>query len=162
MSNEYFKNLKRKRMTGYRNCKTCDKSYLFISGYGQHNGESPKFCSKECSRIDANNRHSKFCHLHLGYQRKSDRKRKLKVLIHYGGDPPKCACCGERIVEFLCIDHINGGGNKHIKKITHNKFYAWIVRNNFPEGFQVLCYNCNKAKGRSKAIHCPVHHPEEY
>ena len=26
----------------------------------------------------------------------------------------------------------------------------WIIKNNFPKGFQVLCHNCNYAKGIEK------------
>ena len=25
--------------------------------------------------------------------------------------------------------------------------YNWIIENNFPEGFKILCHNCNFAKG---------------
>jgi hypothetical protein len=76
------------------------------------------------------------------------------ILIHYGGDPPKCACCGETRYEFLSIDHINGGGNEERKKFltttgkyNPRKFYQWLIDNNFPEGFRVLCMNCNFALG---------------
>ena len=75
---------------------------------------------------------------------------RLKVLIHYGGNPPKCACsgCNESHVEFLTIDHINGGGRKHRRKVgSGHNFFLWLIRNNFPEGYQVLCMNCNWAKG---------------
>jgi hypothetical protein len=71
---------------------------------------------------------------------------RLLVLQHYGG---KCACCGETEYKFLAMDHINGNGNKHRKEIGSGgkTLYRWLVKNNFPEGFQVLCHNCNVAKG---------------
>lgn len=47
---------------------------------------------------------------------------------------------------FLCIDHIDGGGNKHRAEIKGD-FYRWLIDNNFPPGFQTLCHNCNMAKG---------------
>ena len=34
------------------------------------------------------------------------------------------------------------------------KFYRWLKRNNFPEGFQVLCFNCNCGKEINKGV-CP-------
>lgn len=77
-------------------------------------------------------------------------KVKNAVFIHYGGF--KCACCGEDRRLFLSIDHIDGGGNSHRKSISGYKnyggtsFYMWIVYNNFPLGFQVLCHNCNQGK----------------
>lgn len=77
------------------------------------------------------------------------RLSKRAIFEHYGGNPPKCACCGETTLEFLTIDHVNGGGNKHRKEIGGGgNFYRWLVKNDFPEGFQVLCMNCNWAKGK--------------
>jgi len=88
-------------------------------------------------------------------------RRKRLIIEHYGN---KCACCGETEFRFLSVDHIKGGGSKHIQEITksgHN-FYSWIFKNNFPKGFQILCHNCNRAKGNSGKQFCPVHHPELY
>lgn len=81
------------------------------------------------------------------YGKKRTQKVRLKILIHYSGDPPKCMCCGEKHVEFLSIDHINGDGARHRQKLGGSSFYEWIVKNNFPLGLQILCYNCNCAKG---------------
>lgn len=81
-------------------------------------------------------------------------KNKDRVFQYYGGY--KCACCGETIKKFLTIDHINGGGTKHRKIMGGGgKFnYRWIIKNNFPKGFQVLCMNCNFGKGQNNGI-CP-------
>ena len=73
-------------------------------------------------------------------------KLRLKILIYYGGDPPICKC-GFSDIRALTIDHINGGGCKHRKQM-HMMFYQWIKKNNFPEGFQVLCMNCQFIKER--------------
>lgn len=27
------------------------------------------------------------------------------------------------------------------------RYYSWVINNNFPSGHQVLCHNCNLAKG---------------
>lgn len=78
-------------------------------------------------------------------RRKYHQRRKLKVLIHYGGNPPKCVCCGESHIEFLTIDHYNIKIDK--KHRSGDNLYGWIIRNNFPEGFRVLCLNCNFAIG---------------
>jgi hypothetical protein len=72
---------------------------------------------------------------------------RLEALEHYGS---KCACCGETTFEFLSIDHINGGGNQHRKELgikAGNKFVRWLKENNWPEGYQILCHNCNLSKG---------------
>lgn len=78
----------------------------------------------------------KYSQLSRGYLRK-------EVLNHYGN---KCACCAEETKEFLTIDHINGGGGKHRKEINGH-VYRWLKKNNFPDGFRLLCYNCNCARG---------------
>lgn len=80
------------------------------------------------------------------------RKCRIIVLTHYGGNPPKCACCGETIYEFLCLDHMKGDGAEHRREIG-NDIYYWLIKNDFPEGYQVLCYNCNNAKAYYKT--CP-------
>lgn len=89
---------------------------------------------------------------------------KIEVFSHYSGDPPKCACCGESIIEFLTIDHVDGKGAEHRKELGKDEiregrnlcgtgFYSWLRRNKYPEGFQVLCFNCNCGKGMSDV--CP-------
>jgi len=78
---------------------------------------------------------------------------KTQVIYHYGG---KCACCGESQVEFLTIDHINGGGEVERKRLgkTGARYYQWIISNNFPSNLQLLCWNCNCARQLYGGI-CP-------
>ncbi len=71
------------------------------------------------------------------------RKQRERCLEAYGG---VCSCCGEARYEFLAIDHINGGGGKHRREIG-NKITRWLIANDFPPGFRVLCHNCNQAIG---------------
>jgi hypothetical protein len=52
----------------------------------------------------------------------------------------------------LCIDHIGGGGGRHRKSII-TPFYNWLKRNGYPDGFQVLCENCNWMKTRVNHEH---------
>jgi hypothetical protein len=82
-------------------------------------------------------------------KRMVDRRLSLRrlVMTHYGGFLPSCKCCGETEYNFLCIDHMNNDGAKHRKEIGRISILSWLVRNNFPDGFQILCYNCNCAKG---------------
>ena len=72
---------------------------------------------------------------------------RMTALLKYS-NPPMCTCCGETQIKFLEIDHINGGGNEHRKTMEGTNIYLWLKKNNYPEGFQVLCSNCNMAKGR--------------
>jgi hypothetical protein len=79
---------------------------------------------------------------------------KEKVFQQYGGYV--CRCCGETMKECLSIDHMNNNGYFHRKEIGSqgSEFYRWLVKNNFPEGFQVLCMNCQFGKKHNKGI-CP-------
>lgn len=81
------------------------------------------------------------------------RKIKLEVLIHYSGNPPKCECCGETIIDFLTMDHINNDGAEHRKKVG-NGLYSWLKKNNYPEGYRVLCFNCNCGRSINNGV-CP-------
>lgn len=83
-------------------------------------------------------------------RRQEKKERRLIVLKYYSSETPFCACCGEKTFEFLAIDHIKGDGNKHRKSIRPKGGFIivdWIIKNNFPPLFQILCHNCNNAKG---------------
>lgn len=75
------------------------------------------------------------------------------ILDHYG---TRCVCCGQDEPKFLTVDHIDGKGNEHRKKIKKygSGFYKWLIDQNFPCGFQILCYNCNMGKYRNGGT-CP-------
>ncbi len=86
---------------------------------------------------------------------------RLGVLIHYCGGSPHCQCpgCRTTYVGFLQMDHVNGDGAKHLtpsgkQRLLGTALYKWLRKNNYPEGFQVLCANCNGAKGTSAACPC--------
>ena len=89
------------------------------------------------------------------HKRKDKAKFKKLVYDHYGN---KCACCGETEPLFLEIDHINNDG-KNDKTSGGNRrkgipLWRKIVKDNFPNTFQILCCNCNKGKERNGGI-CP-------
>ena len=60
----------------------------------------------------------------------------------------KCACCGSERARHLAIDHIEGGGNKHREELGGGGLvmFRWLRDNDYPEGFQTLCHNCNFEK----------------
>lgn len=85
---------------------------------------------------------------------------RLETLLHYGGSPPKCACCGESQLEFLAIDHINGGGRQsRLKHGRGGQYFQRLRKLGWPEGYQVLCHNCNVAKSYYGA--CPHTKPSQ-
>lgn len=83
--------------------------------------------------------------------RKYSRANWDRVLIHYGN---KCQCCGEGERIFLTVDHVNGDGAEHRKISSIRSMAQWLVKNNFPLGYQILCYNCNCGKARNEGV-CP-------
>ena len=77
----------------------------------------------------------------------SNARRKKACFAHYGN---KCACCGESRIEFLSIDHINGGGTKfrqQNKGMAGVRMYGWLIKNDYPDGYRLLCHNCNQSMG---------------
>lgn len=71
--------------------------------------------------------------------------KKLDVISYYSNNKNECAKCGFKDMRALSIDHINGGGRQHTKLINGN-LYLWLINNNHPNGFQVLCMNCQYIK----------------
>lgn len=88
--------------------------------------------------------------------RKARKERKVLVFKHYCGSDIKCACCGERKVELLTLDHVNEDGKQHRDEINTSSVYEHLLKINFKTTyeFQVLCYNCNLGKYRNGGI-CP-------
>ena len=92
------------------------------------------------------------------YSQNARVKVRLEALTYYSGGIPECACCHEKHIEFLAIDHIDGGGNRHRESIGMGKgiggsFPQWLKNNEYPEGFRVLCHNCNQSL--SSCGYCP-------
>ena len=71
------------------------------------------------------------------------RRYRLEAFDAYGG--AKCACCGDTHVEFLAIDHINGGGEEHRKTVRN--ICSWLRSRGWPPGYRILCHNCNQSIG---------------
>jgi hypothetical protein len=77
-----------------------------------------------------------------------ERTHKL-VIDHYSNGTMRCSACGIQDMRVLSIDHISGAGNKHRREINVSsgwKFGRWLIRENYPEGYQVLCMNCQFIK----------------
>lgn len=88
-----------------------------------------------------------------GYARASSRKNynplkqhflRYFILEEYGF---KCVCCGEGRHEFLSIDHVFNDGAKDRGTGNRNTYYQ-VNKLGLPrDRFQILCHNCNFAKG---------------
>src|ERR1035441_4035593 len=94
----------------------------------------------------------------LKYRNLQDR---IWAFTHYGGvNGLKCACCGEKEFSFLTLDHIDGGGNADRTarfgryNIAGHHMYRKLRLAGFPEGYQVLCHNCNAGRRDNGGV-CP-------
>jgi hypothetical protein len=88
---------------------------------------------------------------HNSYNRNRNKKLKDSVLAYYGN---KCICCGETEPKFLTIDHVLNDGAAHRKEVHGDKIYSHIIKANFPDTFQILCWNCNLGKHINGGV-CP-------
>ena len=98
-------------------------------------------------------------------------EKRLKILLTYSkrlsnSNVPCCACCKmSGHVDFLALDHIAGREEMdsepelvklgYSSKLKNKKLRNWLIENNFPKGFQILCHSCNYAKFNSNINTCP-------
>lgn len=131
------------------NCKQNKSTLEFDRHQSNYRGYS--YYCKDCMKLkyDSNRGND-----YLRRKIKRDQKKR-QVMLYYSHGDIKCRCCGERRMEFLTMDHISNDGAEHRRQIgrTPQNLYKWIIDNNFPKGFQVLCFNCNCAKEYSG--YCP-------
>ena len=135
-------------------CKSCGRTFprtaqFFHSFGGRKDGLRPN--CKECHRADCARWKRRNPERYSDQSKRRNRKVRLEVLTVYCGGSPACQCCGEAHVEFLALDHIDGGGLAHRRSINEepcgHKLYRWARNNGYPPLLQVLCHNCNCAKG---------------
>ena len=90
------------------------------------------------------------------------QKIKLEVFSAYSKkflkkNKPTCFCCGiDTHLDFLTLDHIDGRidmiKDKKLEKIGYSEnrrgksLNMWLKKNDYPIGFQILCWNCNTTK----------------
>ena len=88
------------------------------------------------------------------YSNLSPKELKALVTSNYGS---KCECCGETIITFLTIDHINNDGHTYKAGKTRLKgisLYQYIIRENYPKNVRLLCFNCNIGRHNNGGV-CP-------
>lgn len=76
-------------------------------------------------------------------------KMKFTIINFYTKGTMKCQCpkCDVIGYEFMTIDHVKNNGNIDRKTKNAAQIRKLIIENNFPDDYQVLCYNCNCTKG---------------
>lgn len=128
---------------------------------------------REKNREEINRKHRELYHRRIEHEHERSRKKYLRfkdriqvyrktrsdiikrfAIAYYSDGTYSCNCCGENMYGFLTIDHINNDGALHRKvEKRYTNVYHWLRNNLYPDGFQVLCYNCNCAKQFNRG--CP-------
>lgn len=101
------------------------------------NSQTTKYC-RTCQQASSSRHHT----------------YRIAAINAYGGSACACSACSEKNIKLLCIDHTNNDGNEHRKKLNRKSIYGWLKINNYPPGFQVLCFNCNIGKSLNGGT-CP-------
>lgn len=80
------------------------------------------------------------------------RELKAEAIAAYGGTC-QCPCgCSVYELEFLTLDHEQGGGRKHRESLGAKgsgiAFYSWLKKHGYPkDGLRTMCWNCNCSRG---------------
>jgi len=117
-------------------CKECKNKYSRKAYKEGGNLTSKKYYNENQSEI-------------VKYQRNLRKVNKEKIIKHYSNNTMECKYCGNSDIRVLSIDHIDGNGCKHRREYnigSGSPFYKWLIKNNYPEGYQVLCMNCQFIK----------------
>lgn len=144
---DYFYVDKRSKRGLTTACKSCIG--ISVKNWRSNNKDKVSQYMKEYNKSYKKKYHSN----HVGeekaykvvYHKIHNGNLKQTILSRYGG---QCAICGVTDPAFLNIDHIDGRGGEHRRSIgvSGAAFYEWLINNDFPPGFQVLCWNHNWLK----------------
>ena len=149
----YAKNAKKFRVSRKRWRKANYEKYLesarrsYRKRRKQVLQDKKKYYVKNREKILEKIKNERILHPEIARAKDHEKHRRLKLAIcqAYGG--PICKCCGETEFDFLSLDHTQNNGSEHRKQVHAASLYSWLKRKKFPPGFQVLCLQCNFAKG---------------
>ncbi len=77
---------------------------------------------------------------------KANFLNRVAALSHYSEGSFECRWCKIADIDVLCLDHIDGNGAEHRLGLGNQSIWKWLKDNGYPDGFQVLCRNCNQKK----------------
>lgn len=124
-------------------CSKCQKP-LNIENWLLSRKKRNQYICASCIREDNNNRYQLKKTIYSITYKAARSKTRNDVLLYYGS---KCEECGETNLELLSLDHIDGGGRAHRKRVlggidSGSGFFKWVLKNK-PINIRLLCYNCN-------------------
>ena len=89
----------------------------------------------------------------IRYMSEFQARSKEAAINMYTNGEATCRWCGQGDIDVLTIDHVHNNGGKHLRKypnciskVTGYKLYLWLCKHDYPNGYQVLCLNCNLKK----------------
>lgn len=143
-------------ITRPRQCLECyqkKRKEVYSKYYKKNNAErrarwhnDPEYRRKNRASAKRYREHNKEKLAHRQRERRAYQRE--EIITFYGG---KCACCGETRIEFLCIDHISGGGTQERRELGMSKYFTKLSHSAKEgkrlRGYRVLCHNCNQALG---------------
>jgi hypothetical protein len=153
--------------SGYcKRTKTCDAArhraeYTPEKGFRKHKPDEPRRRCVNCGNYLDLRTHEAValcgnCQVHPHVLVR--RVAKAEAMLAYGDGC--CACCGEDNLDFLTLDHINGDGSADRGRGRGgnggSSLYVKLRTRRFPDKdrYQVLCFNCNCAKGTKRNCPC--------
>ena len=139
-----------------RRCPTCRKTKHLSAFYKLKKGGGRSGLCKACLR-KRSSAHYVTNREQIGQQSRGARwQLRLEAIAAYGG---KCVCCEIDDPILLSIDHKHGGGKQHQERTGGSRgVLIDLKRRGWPDDCQLLCWNCNCAKGFFGK--CPHQHPD--
>ena len=78
--------------------------------------------------------------------RKNRASRKRLIIEHYSRGTVRCNKCNTDDIHALTIDHVDKSIRTEFQYRSGDNLYRELINKNYPDGFQVLCANCQNIK----------------
>lgn len=140
----YREKVRNKKKPKTKLCKGCNKVKAFNKKFFGVRTNTKKFKFGLDSRCnECHNKYAKANHKPHRIQ------LRLDILTAYSNGKLICACCGEKHIEFLTLDHTKGNGNIQRREMSQVRLFTKLRRNKYPnkDEYRVLCMNCNFSYG---------------
>jgi hypothetical protein len=127
-------------------CLICEKEFIKKGGYHIYCEVCGAERKKELQKINVKNNYTRVKKYRREWAREKHAETKKIILTHYGKNG-RLRCCwhGCKIidVDMLSLDHIddNGKEDRANGQKPGAQLYIKLVKQNFPAGFQTLCFN---------------------
>ena len=127
-------------------CDTVKPADQFGKDKTPGRGGLTPYCKKCRQKIGQENQKKPWYKETVKKAMETRKQKREKVIDHYSGGKMCCCKCGFSDYRALSIDHTNGDGSAHRKVLAGMNICDWIVKNDFPPMFQILCMNCQLVK----------------